>query len=107
MSGHVHASERTRLLSATPQNRRLSILQQQDEAESIVDSSLSKEERALATSTVGERLPYNDYTTIDYLHDGVSPSSILYFVSAHLMDVLIGQRFLSIPPNTLGQECAS
>ncbi|TVY28105.1 hypothetical protein LHYA1_G002735 [Lachnellula hyalina] len=30
---------------------------------------LSKGERALAETAIGERLSYNDYTTIDWLHD--------------------------------------
>jgi len=53
---------------------RLSQLQheQDEEASSIVSSTVTKEERRLADSTVGERLPYNDYTTIDWLHDLVS-----------------------------------
>jgi hypothetical protein len=42
---------------------------QDEEAHSILSSHVSKEEAALAGSTVGERLPYNDYTTIDWLHD--------------------------------------
>jgi hypothetical protein len=39
------------------------------EVRSIVESAVSKEERQLGSRTVGERLPYNDYTTIDWLHD--------------------------------------
>jgi hypothetical protein len=39
------------------------------DVESLVSSHLSKEELALGASPVGERLPYNDYTTIDWLHD--------------------------------------
>jgi chloride channel 3/4/5 len=35
----------------------------------VESSTLSKEEQQLVDSTVGERLPYNDYTTIDWLHD--------------------------------------
>ena len=63
-------TERTRLLSVqNVDNRRLSVLQQQDEAESIKHSSITKGEQALGGSTVGERLRYNDYTTIDWLHD--------------------------------------
>lgn len=67
--------ERTRLLSVSdqPQNRRLSRMIQ-DEASSIVDSHVSRQEKALSGSTVGERLPYNDYTTIDWLHDLVKDS---------------------------------
>lgn len=39
------------------------------EASSIISSYFSKEERELAGTAVGERLPYNDYATIDWLHD--------------------------------------
>lgn len=38
-------------------------------AVSIISSHVSKEEQELAGTAVGERLPYNDYTTIDWLHD--------------------------------------
>ena len=40
-----------------------------DDAEPITSSHLSKEEPALGSTAIGERLPYNDYTTIDWLHD--------------------------------------
>lgn len=40
-----------------------------EDASSIVSSHLSKEEQLLENSAIGERLPYNDYTTIDWLHD--------------------------------------
>ncbi|KAH8809797.1 chloride channel [Hyaloscypha sp. PMI_1271] len=40
-----------------------------NEASSIISSHVSKEERELAGTAVGERLPYNDYATIDWLHD--------------------------------------
>lgn len=67
---HQNASnEVTPLLSLSVVNRRMSRLQQQDEASSYVASQVTKEEQALSGSTVGERLPYNDYTTIDWLHD--------------------------------------
>jgi chloride channel 3/4/5 len=67
------ATERTHLLLHVANDRRLSVLQQDEEAASIVISALTKEEAALSGSTVGERLPYNDYTTIDWLHDLVLP----------------------------------
>ncbi|RMZ76817.1 hypothetical protein DV738_g4667, partial [Chaetothyriales sp. CBS 135597] len=35
---------------------------------------VSKEEQLLGETAVGERLPYNDYTTIDWLHDLVKDS---------------------------------
>lgn len=40
-----------------------------EEARSASQSHISKEEAALASSSLGERLPYNDYTTIDWMHD--------------------------------------
>ena len=65
-----HATERTNLLPYHLANdRRLSAVQHEDEASSIIASYVSKEEQALANAAVGERLPYNDYTTIDWLHD--------------------------------------
>ncbi|KAM7218455.1 Cl channel CLC-3 [Rhypophila decipiens] len=40
------------------------------DVESLISSAISKDERALMhNSVLGERLPYNDYTTIDWLHD--------------------------------------
>ncbi|OCK77367.1 chloride channel-like protein 3 [Lepidopterella palustris CBS 459.81] len=41
-----------------------------EEARSII----TKEEVALGSTALGERLPYNDYTTIDWLHDLVKDS---------------------------------
>ncbi|KIX08157.1 uncharacterized protein Z518_02813 [Rhinocladiella mackenziei CBS 650.93] len=64
-----HADERTHLL---PQDRRLSSIVHGTDASSVISSHVSKEEQALGETAVGERLPYNDYTTIDWLHDLVS-----------------------------------
>lgn len=66
-------SERTPLLHPN----RLTLLQhvQDEEAQSIISSAVTKDEQQLAGSTVGERLPYNDYTTIDWLHDLVLSST--------------------------------
>lgn len=68
------ADERSPLLNPqhgqVTRDRRLSRLIQQDEiASSIVKSHVTVEELAMSGSTVGERLAYNDYTTIDWLHD--------------------------------------
>lgn len=62
-----NAEERTPLL----QSNRIAQLQheQDEEAQSTISSTVTKDEQQLAGSTVGERLPYNDYTTIDWLHD--------------------------------------
>lgn len=57
--------------------------QQDEEAQSIVSSAVTKEEQQLAGSTVGERLPYNDYTTIDWLHDLVARSLCFKIIKAY------------------------
>ncbi|PQE06517.1 chloride channel protein [Rutstroemia sp. NJR-2017a WRK4] len=41
---------------------------------SIISSCVSKDEQALGGLAIGERLPYNDYTTIDWLHDLIKDS---------------------------------
>jgi chloride channel 3/4/5 len=75
--GASEANERTSLLhpplSATNgDSRRRSIRSAADE-ESI-NSFFSKEELALSTTAIGERLPYNSYSTIDWFHDLVKDS---------------------------------
>jgi len=60
-SDEEHADERSHLLP------RGSV-----DAASVISSHVSKEEQVLGETAVGERLPYNDYTTIDWLHDLVS-----------------------------------
>ena len=62
------ANERTQLLLHVANDRPLSAIRQED-ADTVLSSNLSKKEQALSLTTVGERLPYNDYTTIDWLHD--------------------------------------
>lgn len=42
---------------------------QTGDAQSILSSHVSKAEQALSAQPIGERLPYNDYSTIDWLHD--------------------------------------
>jgi chloride channel 3/4/5 len=74
MSQDEEANERTPLLDprvAELSGRRRSShrTHETDEASSIISSHVSKEEQELAGTAVGERLPYNDYTTIDWLHD--------------------------------------
>lgn len=49
-------------------------MRRQADAESLVSTHISKEEQLLSTTSIGERLPYNDYTTIDWLHDLVKDS---------------------------------
>ncbi|KAI4126068.1 MAG: hypothetical protein LQ338_003956 [Usnochroma carphineum] len=68
------ATERTHLLSRLAQDRRLSALQNETDAESTISTNVSKEEQLLSITSIGERLPYNDYTTIDWLHDLVKDS---------------------------------
>lgn len=62
-------NERTELLSHTANDRRLSVVQHEEDGQSIIGSYVSKDEQALSSAPVGERLPYNDYTTVDWLHD--------------------------------------
>lgn len=80
-SDEEQASERSHLLPNVANDRRLSVMRQED-AYSVLSSHLSKEERALSSTPVGERLPYNDYTTIDWLHDLVREQS-LFEAKAH------------------------
>ncbi|KAG9234135.1 chloride channel-like protein 3 [Amylocarpus encephaloides] len=54
-------------------SRRVDELRAED-ADSIISSHLSKDEQALGSTAIGERLPYNDYTTIDWLHDLIKDS---------------------------------
>ena len=63
------ATERTKLLYHVANGRRLSAVLQDADAQSLIGSHVSKDEQALSSAAVGERLPYNDYTTIDWLHD--------------------------------------
>ena len=79
MSQDEEANEHTHLLdprvAQLAANRRRSRLMNEvnnDDASSIISSHLSKEEQLLGGTAIGERLPYNDYTTIDWLHDLVS-----------------------------------
>lgn len=76
MSQDEQANEQTRLLDPRVADlsghRRGSTRSndvQLEDAFSVISSHLSRGERALAETAIGERLPYNDYTTIDWLHD--------------------------------------
>ncbi|KAL8785216.1 MAG: hypothetical protein Q9213_003485 [Squamulea squamosa] len=69
-----HATERSHLLPRLAYDRRFSAVQQEADAESVLSAHVSKEEQLLVSTSVGERLPYNDYTTIDWLHDLVKDS---------------------------------
>lgn len=78
MSNSNHES--TPLLSARANgHRRVNKLahQDDDEASSFVRSHLTADELKMGDSAVGERLPYNDYTTIDWLHDLVCAGLLL------------------------------
>lgn len=66
------ATERTHLVPRLAPDKRLGAVQQDADAESTISSYVTKEEQLLSATSIGERLPYNDYTTIDWLHDLVS-----------------------------------
>jgi len=88
-----HANEQTRLLS---HNKRLGSVSMRrgSDAESIISSHLSRDELAFGGTAVGERLAYNDYTTIDWIHDLVSSKSS-QVVRWELLTRRPGQRLLS------------
>lgn len=69
-----HIDEQRHLLPRKSRrfSRLQSIVADEIDGVSVVSSHVSKEEHALGGTAVGERLPYNDYTTIDWLHDLVS-----------------------------------
>lgn len=63
----------TRLRGASPRLRPTDLEDGQTaRPRSIVSSVISKEEEALGNTAAGEILPYNDYSSIDFLHDLVS-----------------------------------
>lgn len=70
MPHHINQpTERTKLLSRPVNDRLLSTVQHEEDQQSLIGSYVSKDEHALSSAPIGERLPYNDYTTIDWLHD--------------------------------------
>ena len=76
-------TEHTHLLPPSAHDGRLEALRRgsgEHDAQSIISSHLSKEELVLGSTALGERLPYNDYTTIDWLHDLVRQSSLLQLI---------------------------
>lgn len=79
-------------------------MQADDVAASIVESHVTKEEHALSGSTIGERLPYNDYTTIDWLHDLVGV--VLECSVMTVSDRYLGQRLVSDPCRAPWEEPA-
>ena len=97
LSDLERASERTHLLPHAENGRRVSALSQDLETRSILSSHVSKAEQALAASPVGERLPYNDYTTIDWLHDLV-PSLPPNHEAISSLET--GQRFFPLSRNS-------
>lgn len=69
-AGEDASFEQTPLLHAVFDDGRNSLEGARDaEAASHVGSHLSEEEEFMSNSTVGERLPYNDYCSIDMMYD--------------------------------------
>jgi chloride channel 3/4/5 len=78
MADSTEPNERTRLLSvASIFNSRYP---HDVEAHSHISSAVSKEEEALGNTAVGEILPYNDYSSIDFLHDLVRILSVVMII---------------------------
>lgn len=73
MEPETQIDEHSHLLPTKIRKRsRLQSIANEIDGVSISSSHVSKEEQVLKDTAVGERLPYNDYTTIDWLHDLVS-----------------------------------
>lgn len=72
------ANEQTKLLGHATGDRGFGALVNEDDVVSVINSFVSRGEQALSAAPVGERLPYNDYTTIDWLHDLVDNSTTTY-----------------------------
>lgn len=105
-------TERTALLLLAANERRLSQLtaEEEEDVASELERAVSKEEQEMKGSMVGERLPYNDYTTIDWLHDLVFCFSLLIscpdicfvddlFLWKRFNGFYLGQIFVSLPPH--------
>lgn len=70
MAGLDNNNEQRPMLDGTAANRpSYKSFARDEEANSIIKSHVTKEEQEMSASAIGERLPYNDYTTIDWLHD--------------------------------------
>jgi chloride channel 3/4/5 len=69
----LEPTERTRLLSIRSlcDDARLGTRSPRDLEARSASSFVSKGEEALGHTAVGEILPYNDYSSIDFLHDTV------------------------------------
>lgn len=73
MEPQDYTDEHSHLLPTSGRKHsRLRSIASEVDGRSISSSLISKEEQALGETAVGERLPYNEYTTIDWLHDLVS-----------------------------------
>ena len=91
MPEDLESTEQTHLITQSIHHGRLEVLQREQDAQSTISSHLSKEELALGNTALGERLPYNSYTTIDWLHDLVRTAALKHAPRA---DSGIGKRFL-------------
>jgi hypothetical protein len=102
------ATERTALLHPVANGNHLSLPQRQREhdaeAQSIVTSVVTKEEQQMGDSTVGERLPYNDYSTIDWLHDLVCLEFWYCFECVEGLDSVFSTDYNLFDDLTTGQE---
>lgn len=104
----MESDERAPLLEASLNQNH--IVRLDEDVESMVQSHLTKDEQNLYDASVGERLAYNDYTTIDWLHDLVRfyqateekkdktrTDSMLMNINMCVLLIYIGQGLVSIP----------
>lgn len=98
----MESDERAPLLEASVNQNH--IVRLDEDVESMVQSHLTKDEQNLYDASVGERLAYNDYTTIDWLHDLVRFYKATYKkkqdegnINICMLLIYIGQGLISIP----------
>lgn len=66
------SSEESPLLSADNDGPQHKIVSRGRQGSRALDRFISESEQRLKETYVGERLPYSDYSSIDFLHDLVS-----------------------------------
>lgn len=74
----IVTDEQSPLLVDHDDSQRQSLASHAGDTDRALDRFISEDEQKLGAAYVGERLPYSDYSSIDFLHDLVSaPAFIL------------------------------
>lgn len=70
------ADENSPLLANGDNAGSMKASRQNGDAHGLLDRYISENELRLSQAYVGERLPYSDYSSIDFLHDLVSWAAV-------------------------------